>query len=262
MDIGNTSAHFGLMEDGRCLHEVHLPTGTFAASFGDVLASMRARRLEPDGISVCSVVPKALEAGMPALLASGLPVYHLRHDTCVGLGLDYPNPSEIGQDRLANAIAAQSLYGVPAIVIDMGTAVTFDVVTDKGYAGGIIAPGLEVMTRYLHDQTALLPKLDPNDLMVSSGIGRSTIEAMKLGVAVGFAGMIRALLDRVGGELRARSGTEPRVVATGGSAGVLPQQWLSEGIAFEPMVTLLGLEEAYKRQLRSGGVDSIGRGLA
>lgn len=130
--------------------------------------------------------------------------------------MNYPKPKEIGQDRLSNAIAAQAFYSLPVIVIDMGTTVTFDIVTEAGYEGGIIAPGLDLITRYLHEQTALLPALDPTSFEISAGIGKSTVDAMRLGCVVGFDGMIHALLERVQNELKKRYNRPAVLLATGG----------------------------------------------
>lgn len=244
VDIGNTSIHYGLMQSGRKITGGDIKTDHYT-SYTDLLEYARSA----DGIAWCSVVPDAAEVFIDKIRSAKLEAgtLHLTHENCPGLAIDYPNPEEIGQDRLANAIGAQKLCGAPAIVIDMGTAVTFDVLTSKGYSGGVIAPGLAIMTEYLNEQTALLPKLDPGELMVSSGIGRTTVDAMKLGCAVGFQGMIRALLDRVRAELEQRGESDPKIIATGGSAGALPKTWEPE-IAWEPDITLLGLEEAFHRQ--------------
>ena len=201
-----------------------------------------------EGLAFGSVVPQATVKFRELMSKAGWakPIYQITCENCP-LEFNFPDVREIGQDILANAVAGKKIYGTPVVVIDMGTAVTFDIVSSKGYEGGIIAPGLAVITRYLHERTALLPELDPNDLMVSAGIGKTTVEAMKLGCAVGFEGMIRALLDRVLRELRERGEGPAKVVATGGSAGMLPQTWLSD-IEFNPHITLLGLAEAYARQ--------------
>jgi type III pantothenate kinase len=157
------------------------------------------------------------------------------------LQITYPKPAEIGEDRLANALAAQAYFGVPAIVIDMGTAVTFDIVTSQGYEGGIIAPGLGLMTSYLHEQTALLPELRPEDLVqVEGAIGKSTRQAMQLGVAIGYSGMLDALCARVIAELREREGAEPLILTTGGSTANLTSDWATKA-QFVPHLTLLGL---------------------
>ena len=96
------------------------------------------------------------------------------------MGIDYPKPDSIGPDRLANAVAACASFGAPVVVVDFGTAVTFDVVDGKGnYVGGIIAPGLAAMTNYLHEKTALLPKIEIRE--IKTAIGKSTEEAMLVG---------------------------------------------------------------------------------
>ena len=130
----------------------------------------------------------------------------------------------------------------------MGTAVTFDIVSSQGYEGGIIAPGLAVMRKYLHEQTALLPELTEEDLLAAKGaIGKSTVHAMQLGVAVGFSGMIDALLKRVREELQSKGEPEPVVLSTGGSIANLTQDW-SEKSEFVENLTLLGLAVAAQRR--------------
>ncbi len=255
LDVGNTRAHAGVLSGGKVLSQCAVPTAQAAdpvAGLGPRLAELARGPNQPVGIALCSVVPKATEALRPVLAATGWPVFQLTADRCpqLGLPLDYPNPGQIGQDRLALAFGTLAYYGAPAVAIDLGTAVTFDVLNKRGaYAGGIIAPGLGLMTRYLHEQTALLPALDPNELVVSTGIGTSTVEAMKIGCTVGFAGMIRAILDRLLQELKQRGEGEIHIVATGGSAGQLPRAWIGE-IKFDPDLLLRGLEEAWQRKTR------------
>jgi len=258
LDVGNTRAHAGVLSGGRVLSQCAVPTPQAAdpvAGLGPRLAELARGPHQPAGIAFCSVVPKATAALLPVLAATGWPLFHLTAEWCpkLGLPLDYPEPAQIGQDRLALAFGTLAYHGAPAVTIDLGTAVTFDVLNKRGaYAGGIIAPGLGLMTRYLHEQTALLPALDPNDLMVSTGLGTSTIEAMKIGCTTGFAGMIRAILDRLLLELKLRGEGEVHVVATGGSAGQLPRAWLGE-IHFDPDLLLRGLEEAWKRKSQNKG---------
>ena len=128
----------------------------------------------------------------------------------------------------------------------MGTATTLDVLTRRGYAGGIIAPGLGVMTGYLHARTALLPELDPAGLLGGPIVGKSTVDAMRAGCAIGFAGMVAALLESVSGEIRRQGEGEPTVLATGGAAPFLPAAWAGR-IRHEPHLTLLGLAESFRR---------------
>ena len=159
IDIGNTSAHYGLVSGQTVSASGHFPTEAFRESAPDEFTRLVASLAgQAEGIAFCSVVPEINTNLQACLLKFDLPIFHLTCESCRGLNLIYPNPSEIGQDRIANAIAAQEFHGSPAIVIDLGTAVTFDIVSSQGYEGGIIAPGLSIMTRYLHEQTALLPR--------------------------------------------------------------------------------------------------------
>lgn len=249
IDVGNTSTHYGLVSGQQVVSSAHYPTQSFATSASLAFTALLEPLLsEADGIAFCSVVPAINQNLRASLEPFGKPVFHLTHQTCAGLDLAYPRPQEIGQDRIANAIAAQEFYGVPAIVIDLGTAVTFDIVSSQGYEGGIIAPGLSVMTKYLHEQTALLPELTPEDLLeVEGAIGKSTVHAMKLGVAVGFSGMIDALLVKVSEELKKRGEPDPVVLSTGGSIANLTNDWTRKS-RFVQDLTLMGLAVAYRRQ--------------
>lgn len=242
LDVGNTHAHWGLV-DGRTVRaHGEWPTATLTTE--GVRAEIARQR--PTGLALASVVPTATAALEPVLLGSVLPFHHLRHDTVRGLGFDYPRPAEVGQDRLADCVGAQLVSGAPAIVVGMGTATTVDILTTQGYAGGIIAPGLGVMTRYLHERTALLPALDPATLLGGPAIGKSTVDAMRAGCALGFAGMIGALLDAVEAELAKQGAGTPAVLVTGGASVYLPAAWRAR-VRHEPHLTLLGLAESHRR---------------
>jgi type III pantothenate kinase len=219
-----------------------LPTTALST---DALRALLATHA-PTGLALASVVPTATATVEPVLLGSGLPYHHLRHDTVQGLGFDYPRPAEVGQDRLADCVGAQFVVGAPAVIVGMGTATTVDILTAKGYAGGIIAPGLGVMTQYLHERTALLPALNPADLLGGPAIGKSTVDAMRAGCALGFAGMIGALLDAVTAELTKQGGPAPAVIVTGGASVYLPASW-RDRVRHEPHLTLLGLAESHRR---------------
>ncbi len=164
----------------------------------------------------------------------------------LGIGIDYPQPRSIGADRLANAVAVAELHGTPAIVVDFGTAVTFDIVSSGGaYLGGVIAPGLEAMTSYLHQRTALLPRLTLREPRRT--VGRSTREAMMAGAVLGYRGLVREILARVREE--AFPGQAPRVVATGGYARLIAAQ-VPAIEAVHPHLTLEGLRLIGNRSLR------------
>lgn len=241
-DVGNTHTHWGVV-DGRVVR-AHGELPTAGLDTAALAALLRAHPAA--GLALASVVPAVTAVIQPVLLAAGLPFYHLRHDTVRGLGFDYPTPGEVGQDRLADCVGAQLVAGAPAIIVGMGTATTVDILTSRGYAGGIIAPGLGVMTRYLHERTALLPALDPAKLLGGPAIGRSTVDAMRAGCAIGFSGMIGALLDAVTAEMERRGDGQPQVLFTGGASDFLPDTWRAR-VRHEPGLTLIGLAESFRR---------------
>jgi type III pantothenate kinase len=193
-----------------------------------------------EGACYCSVVPRANDPCEAYLRAAGYSFLQLTHATCRGVGIDYPRPESIGPDRLANAIAVKHFFGAPSVVVDFGTAVTFDVVNAAGnYTGGIIAPGISAMTDYLHEKTALLPKITIRE--PSGVIGRSTREAMLAGAVHGYRGLVRGLIAELKTELKAR---RLPVIATGGYAELIAKN-LPEITAVEPRLTLEGLRLAW-----------------
>ncbi len=250
IDIGNTHTHYGVVADAQAKYLRAIDTRRLdhpSEGLGPVLDRLAAEEPALEGAAFCSVVPAASRvlADVMADHRFARPVFQLTPDKRLGVPLGYPKPQEIGQDRLANAAGAQLVCGAPAIVIDLGTAVTFDIITrSRGYEGGVIAPGVDVMRRYLHEQTALLPLLD-DSIEIAGAIGRSTEEAMRIGTVIGFGGMIAALLDAVVAELARRGETFPKVLATGGSAGLL-EKTLHRPHTIVPDLTLRGLAAAWR----------------
>ena len=184
---------------------------------------------------VSSVVPKKSRAVKGA--AGKTKVLWLNSRLKFGVGINYPAPKTIGADRLANAAAVAALYGCPAIVVDFGTAVTFDIISNrKNYIGGVIAPGLEAMTSFLYQRTALLPKLSLRE--PRRAVGRSTIEAMMSGAIFGYRGLVREIIARIKVEQFPRE--KVHIVATGGYAKLFAAK-LSEIDAIHPNLTLEGL---------------------
>ena len=241
LDIGNTNTHVGIASRERILQHRDIPTAAWRDGKGLILLKsfLRSRRIR--AVCVCSVVPRATPLvlrDVRKLCGSGLSVTRLGPDTLKGVGIDFPRPRSIGQDRLANALAAKLRYGAPVLVVGFGTAVAFDVVDRKGnYVGGIIAPGLAAMTDYLHEKTALLPRIRIRD--TRSAIGKSTAEAMRIGALHGYRGLIRELIARVKEELGA---PQLPVVATGGYAQLMARG-LQDITAVEPLLTLEGLRQ-------------------
>lgn len=200
-----------------------------------------AAQFEYEAAVICSVVPATAALLREAL--GGVRLHEISHRSDLPIGIDYPAPEQIGADRLANAVAVHQKCGSPAIVIDFGTAVTFDVVGEGGsYLGGVIAPGLASMTHYLHRRTALLPEIDLAE--PRSAIGKSTIEAMRAGAVYGYRGMIREILEAVRRELD----TTPTVVATGGDAALIARG-LPEVEEVLPDLTLVGIDQIGRRNL-------------
>jgi len=183
---------------------------------------------------VGSVVPAKAEILLDFLGKRG-PVHRLDAHSPLGLGIDYPNPAQIGADRLANAVGVVHRHGAPAIVIDFGTAVTFDVVTaEPAWCGGVIAPGLGSMSEYLTRRTALLPLVELAE--PPSAIGKSTVHAMQAGAVYGYRGLVKEILARLLDELPG----EPVIVATGGDAALIARG-VPEIRAVDPDITLDGL---------------------
>jgi type III pantothenate kinase len=211
------------------------PKRTETPGFNGTVLKRFIRNRKTDMFVVCSVVPK--KNALVRSVAKGTKILWVTPKIKLGVGIDYPNPKKIGADRLANAAAVAALYGCPAIVVDFGTAVTFDIVSaQRKYIGGVIAPGLESMTNFLYQRTALLPKLSLKE--PRSAIGRSTIEAMRAGAVIGYRGLVREIIARIKAERFARQ--RVRVIATGGYAGLIAAQ-LAEIDAVHPDLTLEGL---------------------
>lgn len=221
----------------------------FALADGDTLAEWRTiiptAELSPESISkaldgsafthatICSVVPDASK--LLATFLGEIPLHCISHQSDLPISINYPNPAQIGADRLANSVAASDQHGSPAIVIDFGTAVTFDVIDKSGaYCGGAIAPGTASLKDYLHRRTALLPSIQLEE--PTSAIGKSTEDAMQIGAVIGYRGLIREILE----EMRQELGGEPYIIATGGDSPLI-SSGLKEIRILSPDLTLHGI---------------------
>src|SRR4029077_20765089 len=216
----------------RVSNPARMPTSELSSS---VVAEFFRRRQINRGV-VLSVGARKNSAISKAA-HNGAQVLWLDWKLKLGVTIDYPKPASIGADRLANAAAGAELYGWPAIVVDFGTAVTFDVVSERRrYIGGVIAPGLEAMTTFLYQRTALLPRLSLKE--PHRAVGKSTVEAMRSGAIFGYRGLVREILARIKAEQFSRK--KVVVVATGGYAGLIASQ-LPEVAVIRPHLTLEGL---------------------
>lgn len=223
VDVGNTNVVAAVYRDAEMVASFRLATDRrktaddYAATF---LALFRQRGVEPGAVTaaaICSGVPpldRAFEAFVKGVF--GVQPLFVRASTFDRLRVDYQPRSAVGADRLMNALAGAHKYGTPLIVVDLGTATTFDVIgADGTYLGGAIAPGVEVAAEALYERAAALPRID---LVAPAGpIGKSTAESLRSGLVYGTAGQVDALVRRIRVEL----GANARVIATGGLAWLI-----------------------------------------
>ena len=250
IDVGNTSTGIARYEDGRVSHVAHINGGIRKRPEACARALHRADGGKADGAALGSVVPRTNAAWRRLVRqVAGVPLLVVCADTPMQVRVDYPRPRTIGPDRLANACGGVVRYGAPLVVADFGTALTFDIITaDCRYVGGVIAPGLPVMTDYLFERTALLPRLKLGG--ACPRIGRSTTGAMRIGAHIGYRGMVREIVNYLQVSLRAK----PHLCATGGYA-----RWAIKGLdmpfVIDPTLTLFGLGcifEAQCKRAKSG----------
>jgi len=250
-DIGNSSTHVGVFDGDRLAHDWRASSALSRTA--DELHQLLRGFLGEAGLGagdftagvLCSVVPTLTQAFAAALNSIvGAATEVVDHTTDIGVANLYAEPAAVGPDRLVNAAAAIDLYGAPAIVVDLGTATTFDVISKDGaYLGGAIAPGLRTSADVLFQRASRLPRVE---LVVPPAvIGRSTTESIQAGIVRGAALMVDAFVDAIDAEL----GSAATVIATGGDAPLMSD--LSRRIEIiDPTLTLKGLRLVHARRLR------------
>ena len=209
VNLNNTSTKFALADEEKLLKKKVLPTKSLS------LQAVRQAidQWKFDYVLLGSVVPKKTTF-FRNLFRSRMK--EVSSELNLGIGIDFSDPRAIGADRLANAVGVTNRYGAPAIVVDFGTAVTFDIVSAKrGYEGGVIAPGLGVMTDYLYQRTALLPKIDLSEPV--NVIGKTTKDAMLAGAVYGYRGLVRQIITEIVSHLEGKV----RIIATGSYADLI-----------------------------------------
>ena len=182
----------GLFDDGRLGNERFVSTTSFVDNPRTLLDEIAT---DPAPLAYCSVSPLAEQSLKEWAVHSGLEPFNLSNDSYGNFPITYPCPDEVGQDRIANSFAVHRTSELPVIVIDVGTATTFDIVgQEEGYMGGVIAPGPQGFLDFLHQNTALLPEVRLAEKMPSDPIGKNTSDAMLLGIHLGFEPMVNGIL--------------------------------------------------------------------
>ena len=248
VDVGNTQTHLGTY-DGDVLVE-HWRFATVRSSTADELGAALRNLLALRGMTFADIHASIVSSTVPQLRPEwqAMAARYLGHELLVvgpglrtGMPIRYDNPREIGPDRLVNAVAGYENAGGPCVIVDFGTAVTFDIVSADGeYLGGVIFPGIEISLDALSERAAALPTIDlvePRTL-----IGKSTVDAIRSGVLFGFAAMV----DGIVGRLREQLGAELHTLATGGLAPlVVPYCDSIDGV--DDQLTLTGLRLIWER---------------
>ncbi|MBN1938041.1 MAG: type III pantothenate kinase [Candidatus Aminicenantes bacterium] len=248
-DIGNTTVAVGVFDGGKLVHDWRLRSDRDETGdeYGVLLLNLlRMAGLRPEAVKaaiISSVVPpltpvfqalcRRLFGGRPFVVGPGLKT---------GMPVLYDAPAEVGADRIAAAVAAHDKYGGPCIVVDFGTATTFDAVSARGeYLGGAIAPGVLISAEALYLKTAKLPRIE---IRKPAGvIGKTTVASMQSGLYFGYVGLTQAVISEVKKEL----GEKAKVVATGGFGEQITAE-IPAIDAFEPHLVLDGLRIIYERQ--------------
>lgn len=248
IDVGNTHTVLGLyngshlVADWRMSSTPHRTADESWLTIRDLCLEAGAKVQDITGIGISSVVPDLTDV-FETIAKKHVKVEPVTVSSALDLGIRilYKDPSAVGADRLCNAVAGFALYGGPLIVIDFGTATTFDVVTAQGdYLGGVIALGLESSAAELHRRAAKLPKIDLRFPEVV--IGRDTVSSMQAGVMFGTVDAVEGIVRRIWKEL----GTDAKVVATGGLAPTVAQ-YTQVIEACEPTLVLEGVRLIYER---------------
>jgi len=246
VDIGNTTIHIGVFEDKelratwQIASEVHRKPDEYAALLLDLMQHQGLKASDIKDAVLCSVVPTLIpvytELCERYLNTSALVV---GAGVKTGVRIRTDNPREVGADRIVHAAAAHQLYGGPAIIVDMGTATTFDAVSREGdYLGGAIAPGLGIAAEALFMQTAMLPHVEL--ARPKHAIGTNTITAMQSGLIFGYVGLVEGIISRIKAEL----GGEAKTVATGGYSKLVAGETKVFDIV-NPNLVLIGLRHIF-----------------
>lgn len=247
VDIGNTNIVFGIFKDREIIN--HWRIGTDKDKTSDEYGVLFRNLMEMNGIDLESITGAVVSCVVPTLLEVILRTlrFYFKVDPIVvgpgiktGMPILYHNPKEVGADRIVNAIAAFEEYKCSVVIVDFGTATTFDCVSDKGeYLGGSIATGILVSAEALFRSASMLPKVEI--VAPKTVIGRNTVHSIQSGIVFGYAGLVDGIVERIKKEM----GTRPRVIATGGLASLISSESNTIEIIDE-FLSLKGLRLIYE----------------
>jgi len=244
IDIGNTNSVFGIFKNGELLTHWRLTsamTRTIDESWITVKLLCEEEGIEPDALDdviIGSVVPNVSDvfATMTEKYLNITPII-VSQDLPIDINILYEDPRQVGADRICNAIAGKSLYNLPQIILDFGTATTFDVLNDTGdYLGGTIMPGFEISAKDLFKKAARLFKVELK--FPDKVIGRTTEESMQAGILFGAVDSINGIIRRIQGEMQT---SDPDIIVTGG-VGKLMLPYIENARVYNPDLTLFGLQ--------------------
>lgn len=248
IDVGNSNIVIGIYQQEELLHHWRVGTNRSGTvdEYGMLLLQLfqhgQTTAAEIEGVIISSVVPPlrpTLEGVCQKYLK--LTPWIVGPGIKTGLNIRYENPKEVGADRIVNAVAAIELYGSPLIIVDFGTATTYEYINEAGqYIGGLITPGIGISTEALYQKAAKLPRIDLEMTPPPSVVGRNPVTSMQAGIIYGFAGQVDGIVERIRQETR----TEAKVVATGGFSEYIASQSKSIEIV-DPLLTLKGLRSIY-----------------
>lgn len=248
VDVGNTNIVLGVYESKTLLHHWRLSTNRSATAdeYGIMIHNLfhyAGLKLDQmSGVIISSVVPPLMRTleqlchkylrKVPIIVGPGVKT---------GLNIRYENPREVGADRIVNSVAGIEKYGTPLIIVDFGTATTFDYIdADSNYLGGAIVPGIGISTEALYQRAAKLPRIEL--VRPKSVVGRNPVTSMQAGIIFGYAGQVDGIVQRI----RKEFNVKPRVIATGGLAELISAE--SETVEeVDPLLTLDGLRIIYER---------------
>ena len=248
MDIGNTNIKTGLFVDGKLKNSWRLQTNHLrtADEYGTMMESffqhLQIPTTEVDGIIMSSVIPSInyTMEHMCELYFHNQKAMVVNSDMNLGINIKYDLPSQLGSDRICNAVEAYHRYGGPCVVVDFGTATNFAVISEGGdFLGGLICPGMMVSADALVERAAMLHKVEY--IMPDKVIGTNTKEGIQSGVIRGYVGQVDYILSQIEKEL----GAKPKVIATGGMSGMIANE-TSRIDTVNPTLTLEGLCRIYE----------------